>query len=223
LWLDRETDLRIDVGNHSEQPTRNVTVSSALPEHVDFVAASDRGIYQASARTVQWLLDMVPPWETRSLSVRVQPRKPGELAQEVIARAEELPEARAQSVLQVEAYSDLKVSITPRDNPLEVGRDTIYEVRVQNHGDAAATNVQLKLTMPLGLTPGFAQGPSGHRVEHRMVTFDPLPRLPPHTQAVYHLGATAQAEGDWRVRAQVRSDQDRQPLVREVATMAYRE
>jgi len=223
LWLDRETDLRIDVGNHSEQPTRNVTVSSALPEHVDFVAASDRGIYQASARTVQWLLDIVPPWETRSLSVRVQPRKPGELAQEVVARAEALPEARAQSILQVEAHSDLKVSVTPRDNPLEVGRDTIYEVRVQNHGDAPATNVQLKLTMPLGLTPGFAQGPSGHRVENRIVTFDPVPRLPPRTQAVFHLGATAQAEGDWRVRVQVRSDQDRQPLVREVATMAYRE
>jgi hypothetical protein len=54
------------------------------------------------------------------------------------------------------------------------------------------------------------------------LTFEPIGRLAARSQAVYHVGAIAQADGDFRIRAQVTSDQNRAPIVRETALVVYR-
>jgi uncharacterized repeat protein (TIGR01451 family) len=223
LWRDRDAELRIEVVNQSASAARNVVVSSALPEHVEFLSASDRGIYQASARTVQWLVDFVPPGQSRAVSLRVQAKKVGQLPLEVLVRGDELAEVRARSLVHVETFANLSVQITPRDQPLAVGRDTIYEVRVQNFGTAAATNVRVHVDMPAALAPGYAQGPTTPRTQGGQVAFEPIAKLPGRSQAVFHVGASALAAGDWRVRAVVSSDQYPQALTREAPTRTYRE
>jgi hypothetical protein len=55
------------------------------------------------------------------------------------------------------------------------------------------------------------------------VIFASLPKLKPQGQAVYYVTALAQAAGDRRFRAQVVSDQDMMPLVREEQTFVYRD
>jgi len=57
LFLGRNSDLSLEVTNHTGKPIRHVAVVSYLPENVDFVAASDRGNYQPNGRTVNWLVD----------------------------------------------------------------------------------------------------------------------------------------------------------------------
>lgn len=223
LLLDRDGDVRIDVTNHQAESLRNVVIADTLPESLQYVAASDRGIYQASTRTVQWLIDYLPPGETRSVSVRLQGKTPGSFPKEVSARAETLPDTRAQTVVHVEGYSDLVLIVTPRDQPLELGKETVCEVRVQNFGNVAAGNVQIQVELPAGVRAGYIQGPTGHRVQGRTLWFEPIARLAARSQAVYHVGAIAQAEGDLRIRAQVVSDQTRAPVTREAALVVYRD
>lgn len=223
LVLDRDGDVRIDVTNHQAEALRNVVIADTLPEALQFVAASDRGIYQAGTRTVQWLIDNLPPGETRSVSLRLQGKTPGQFPKEVSARAETLPDTRAQSVVQVEGYSDLVLKITPRDQPLEVGKETVCEVRVQNFGNVAAGNVQIQVELPAGVMAGYIQGPTAHRKQGRTLVFDPIVRLAARSQAVYHVGAIAQADGDLRIRGQVVSDQIRTPVTREAALVVYRD
>jgi len=222
LLLDRDGDVRIDVTNHHAEGLRNVTIVDTLPESVQFVTASDRGIYQPVTRTVQWLIEDLAPGETRSVAVRVQGKTPGQFPKEVSARAETLPGTRVQSVVQVEGFSDLALRITPRDHPLEMGRETVCEVRVQNFGNVAAGNVQIQVEVPAGIRLGYIQGPTTHRMQGRTLTFEPIAKLAARSQAVYHVGAIAQADGDFRIRAQVTSDQNRAPIVRETALVVYR-
>ena len=53
-----------------------MTIVDTLPESVQFVTASDRGIYQPVTRTVQWLIEDLAPEETRTVAVRVQGKTP---------------------------------------------------------------------------------------------------------------------------------------------------
>ena len=223
LLLDRAGDIRIEVTNLQAVGLRNVVIADTLPENLQFVAASDRGIYQATTRTVQWLIDDLPAGETRTVTLRVQGKTPGQFAKEVSARAESLPETRAQSIVLVEGYTNLVLKVTPRDQPLELGKETVCEVRVQNLGSSAATGVQVQLAFPVGLTPGYVQGPTAHRLQGRTLVFEPIAQLSARTQAVYHVGMTAQAAGDLRLRAQVVSAQSGLPVVREVPLIVYRE
>ena len=220
--LDRDGDIRIEVTNLQADTLRNVVIADTLPDKLQFVSASDRGIYQASTRTVQWLIDLLPAGETRALTLRVQGKAPGQFAQEVSARAATLPETRAQGVVEVEGYANLAVKVTPRDQPLEVGKETVCELRVQNLGSAAAAGVQIQLELPPGLAPGFVQGPTPHRVHGRVLVFEPIAKLPARSQAVYHIGTTAQSSGDLRIRAHVVSESNRVRAVYEAPLLVYR-
>ncbi|HWY88305.1 MAG TPA: hypothetical protein VNX28_16455 [Gemmataceae bacterium] len=223
LFLDREAELRIEVTNHQAQGLTNVAVLDSLPEGVEFIAASDQGLFRPDARMVHWLIDYLAPAQTKTLRLRVEAKAAGQFANAVAARTEAQQEIQSVAKVQVEGISDLVVKISDRENPIEVGKAAMYEIKVTNQGSAPATGVQVQATLSDGMAPSQARGPTNHRVEGRQIIFASLPRLQPQGQAIYYVSALAQAPGDQRFSAQVVSDQDGSPIAREERTFVYRD
>jgi hypothetical protein len=113
--------------------------------------------------------------------------------------------------------------VTPRDTVLAAGKETVCEVRVQNFSGVPETGVQLRFELPPGMTPGYAQGPAQYQVLGRSFVFEPISKLPAQAQAVFHIGVTAQAAGELKLRAQASSDQHRAAVSRETALLVYRD
>jgi hypothetical protein len=222
LLAGRTTDLRIDVANHSAKPLRHVSLVGYLPEGIDFVAASDHGLFQPSGRSVSWLLDPLGPGQAQSLVLRVQARGAGQGSFPITAKADGVAEVKAASSLSVEGTVDLAVDLVA-DNAVEVGREAIYEVRIANPGSGPNTNVRVELTFAPGLTPRAGQGPTGCRVGGQSVVFEPLSSLAAQGQTVYRVAATGQVAGDPHVRVSVISDQVRTPATRERGVHVYRD
>jgi hypothetical protein len=221
--LHRDGDISLEVTNHEPTELHNVTVTNQLPQGVEFIAASDRGIYRPESRTVYWLLERLPAGQTKNLAVKVQGSKSGQYVNETIVRAKHLGEQHSTSQLQVEGLTDLVVKIAKRDDALEVGRDTVYEIRLVNQGTTPATNVRLHLSLTEGLTPQLAQGPTAGKAQGQTVVFGAVPSLAAGGQAVFHLQAHGESVGDRRLRAHVSSDQLRQPLNKEDRIVVYQE
>jgi hypothetical protein len=155
------------------------------------------------------------------LTLRVQPRLPGERAHQAVARAQAGEEIQASGTVVVSGEPALALSLSDRDDALEVGKETIYEIRVSNQGTAADTEVQVRVELPAGLAVSGVSGPTAHRLEGRTLVFAPLAKLEPQRQAVYQLRARAQAPGTMRVRALASSTHLRTPLSREQRTLVY--
>jgi uncharacterized repeat protein (TIGR01451 family) len=223
LYLDKQAELRIDVTNHQTQGLKNVAVVDSVPEGVDFVAASDRGLFRPDARVAHWLIDYLAPGQSKILTLRVRAKTSRQFANNVIARTEAQQETQSSAQIQVQGASDLLVKVTDRENPIEVGKTAVYEIKVTNQGSAAATGVQVQATLPEGMAPSQARGPTHHRMDGRQITFASLPKLQPQGQAVYYVTALAQAPGDQRFRALVVSDQTAAPIAREERTFVYRD
>jgi hypothetical protein len=223
LLAEREGELTIELTNHQAETLRNVVVVNRLPEGVDFAGASDRGLFREDSHSVHWLVDALPGGQTKALTLKVQARKPGQYVNEVAAKADQIPEDRTRGTLDVEGLSTLAVKLSGRDVAVAVGRETSYEVRVQNQGGAAASIVRIVVEMPEGMAASQVRGPVAHRREGRLLVFDPVARIQPGKQVIFQVGAVAQQAGQRRVRVQVSSDQVRQPLVREERITAYRE
>jgi uncharacterized repeat protein (TIGR01451 family) len=221
LFVGRDGDLRIDVTNDTHKPLRNVAVADRLPDGLDFVAASERGLYQANSRTVYWLIDQMPPGQTRTLVVRVNGVKAGQHQNVVFAKADGIAEMQSASVVALEGISDLTLRVVDRDNPLELGKDTVYEILVRNPGNAPASNVQLQAQFPRGLMPKNAEGNTKFSMDRHTVLFEPIPSLGPGGQAIYRVSALAQSIGDQRVRFALASEQVRLPIQREISTIVY--
>lgn len=133
------------------------------------------------------------------------------------------PPMRAQNVAHVEGNSTLALVVTPRDTVLAAGKETVCEVRVQNFGGVPETGVQLRFELPAGMSAGYVQGPAQHQVLGRSLVFEPISKLPAQAQAVFHIGVTAQAAGELKLRAQASSDQHRAAVSRETALLVYRD
>jgi uncharacterized repeat protein (TIGR01451 family) len=222
--MGRDNDLKIQVTNHGSTPLKQVEIHDILPDGIDYVTGSDLAKYQEATRTVLWLLDSLPAGETRTLSLRVQPRSPGQFPHEVVAKAEALPEARSSAVYKVEGFANLNIDIANRDNPLELGKETVYTVRIANKGTSVATNVQLTLVLSDGLeATSNVQAPTAPQLQGRQLVFAPLARLAPGGSTLFVVGVRSTKIGEQRVRAQVVSAEHRTPLAREEHTQVYRD
>jgi uncharacterized repeat protein (TIGR01451 family) len=221
LFAGRDGDLRVELTNHTGQPLRNVAVADRLPDGLTFVAANERGLYQANSRTVYWLIDQMPAGKTQTLVVRVNGVKAGEHQNVVFAKADGVAETQSAGVVALEGISDLTLRVVDRDNPLELGKETVYEIQVRNPGNVSATNVQLRVQFPPGLMPKNAEGATKFSMDRRTVLFEPIVSLASQGEAIYRVSAVAQSIGDQRVRFAVASQQVRLPIQREISTKVY--
>jgi uncharacterized repeat protein (TIGR01451 family) len=218
LFMGRDGDLRVEVANNTDRPLRNVAVADRLPDGLEFVAASEHGLYQANSRTVYWLLDQLPAGKTQTLLLRVNGTKAGPLNNVVFAKADGIPEMQSASLVALEASADLTLRVIDRDYLVEIGKENVYEIQVLNPGNAPAGNVQVQVEFPAGLTPKTVQGNTRYSIDRQRVVFEPIPSLGPQGQVIFRVSAMAQAMGDLRVRFTVVSDQVRVPIQREIST-----
>src|SRR5207247_8419519 len=129
------------------------------------------------ARTITWRLAALPPGGRHRLGYRVKGVTVGDQVERTVARADRGSEVRTESTFTVEGIPALLLEVVDLEDPIEVGGELTYEVRVVNQGSCPCTNIQITATVPEGLQPQEATGPSAHRVQGAQVVFEPLPKL----------------------------------------------
>jgi uncharacterized repeat protein (TIGR01451 family) len=219
--IGHEAEFHIEVSNRGTGPATTVDVSDFLPAGLDFAEAGDGGVYDATTRSVNWLFSSLAPGQARGLSVKLMPRSPGDLRNPIRARCEEGAEAKEEWPVHVEGVSALRVEISNKDSQVEVGAETTYEVRVSNQGNVPGTGVQMVLTVPDGLEPLGAEGPTSYRISAQQVLFEPLDTLTPGSAVAYRVRARGTKAGDWRFKAQLTSSQTPRPVCQEESTLVY--
>jgi uncharacterized repeat protein (TIGR01451 family) len=147
--------------------------------------------------------------------------KAGQHQNVVFAKADGVAELQSSGVVTLEGLSDLTLKVIERDNILELGRETEYEVRVQNTGNVPASNVQLQVQLPAGLLLKSAQGKTRFTSDRNSLVFEPVLSLEARGELTFRVTAQAQAVGDQRIRFAVTSEQLRTPVEREISTRIY--
>ncbi len=114
----------------------------------------------------------------------------------------------------------LSISITDLNDPIAVGRQLTYEVRVANQGQQAERNVIVEVQLPNLLAPVQigTSGPTGYEVIGQIVRFAPVAEMPPGKVETYRVRVDARAVGTARILAEVRSERITEPLTAEETT-----
>jgi uncharacterized repeat protein (TIGR01451 family) len=172
---------------------------------------------------VSWSLGDLPPHASREVSLAVMAVNIGEYKHAAVARAARGLEAQAEAETRIEGMPALLVELVDLDDPVEVGGNARYELRITNTGSKTETNLQVVCTLPDKMDFGGAQGAggSGHRVEGKEVIFEPLPRLAPRADAVYRVSARPRAAGDLRFKARIKADSLAEPVNKEESTKVF--
>jgi uncharacterized membrane protein len=170
---------------------------------------------------VTWFVGSIDAKKQVELSLRLRPQTLGEFAHVARASSEHGAAANAQITTKIEGTASLVLKVADLDDPVEIGRETGYEITIRNDGSKEAKNVGLSVELPVGVKLTRAKGPSQHIAESGLVVFKSMPALAPGKTATFQITVTGTEEGNHRLRARLTSSSIQEPLTVEELTRFY--
>lgn len=220
-FLDRKSPYVVTVSNPGTAAAKDVEVVAYLPRGMKFVEANNHGTYDASQHAVYWSLAELPPQRSGDVQLTTVPVEAGEHLLRVEGKAQHGLADQVEETISVEGVAALSFQISDLADPLAVGGQASYEVRVINTGSKSANNVQVVAVLPAEMAAIDATGPTASKLQDKKIVFQPISRLAPKEEKVFKFRAETTAAGDLRVRVQLTSDEITTPITQEESTNVF--
>jgi uncharacterized repeat protein (TIGR01451 family) len=216
-YVGRPADWTLVVENTGEVPLTNVRVRADLPPELTFQSASEGGTLQQSQ--VTWPAGALKPGEKRVLTLTTLCKALTPRALTVVSvTADPGIDTRAAAPLEIRGLPAVRMKVTDRDDPVEVGKQTAYEVEVTNQGSLPAESVQVVALVPEEMRIVSAKGPARGVVSGQRVTFPAVSSLAPGQTVTYTIEVQALKAGTAYFRAELTTNTLTKPLVEEEST-----
>ncbi|MCA9248153.1 MAG: DUF11 domain-containing protein [Planctomycetales bacterium] len=220
-FLERPATYTLSIQNPGTAAAKDILLTSYLPKGMKFVEANNAGTYDPKTHSVSWGLEELPAQQAGNVELVAIPMEAGQQTLRVEGKAQQgLSDKQEQEVL-VEGIAAILFEVIDLEDPVEVGGETAYEIRVVNQGSKAATNVQVAVLLPPDMQAVSADGPTREQLEAGRILFAPLEKLAPKADTSYTVRVKALRAGDQRVRVQVDTDETRSPVTKEESTRVY--
>lgn len=236
-----EPSYEITLSNPGTATTDPVTLYAVLPEGFEYVQSSDNATYSPTNRAVMWKLSGLAAGTTKPVTLKLRAAAAGDgllrtIAQTtpdqpVVGVAGGVPakpvgrvlEAKTETAVRSEGLAAVRFEVLDLDDPVEVGKEAVYEIRVMNQGTGACSNIQLVAATAEGTEYKGSSGPTQIKAQGQHLVFEPIATLAPKGEVVYRVKVKGTMAGDLRFRVQLTCDQVRTPIVKEESTRFYKQ
>lgn len=217
-FIRRPVEYTITVSNKGDTNATNTVLTDRLPQGAEFIEASDGGRFENGR--VTWNLGTLAPEASRQVTLTIRSNDPGTLRNTASVTAT-CAEAEAAAETEIRGIPAILLEVVDVDDPIEVGNNETYIIEVTNQGSADGTNIRITCTLPPEQDFVSAEGPVGHTLDGKTLTFAPLPKLDPKAKATYRVITKATEVGDVRFRVELESDQMTSPVMETESTHQY--
>ncbi len=220
-YLNREVTHQFAVENQGTAAATNVDLIAHLPAGLRFVNADNRGRYDTATHAIYWSLAELGLDVDATVSVTCMPVDAGNQDIKFEAAADLNQKSTTIQKLSVEHLVDVFFTIDDLVDPIEVGTNTSYRIRVVNQGTATATNVKLQVDFPMGLVPLSVEGNLQNQIQGQSISFAPINTLNPGDEMSLIIHGNGQVAGDHRVVVNLQADGRNAPVSKEETTHVY--
>ncbi len=217
----KKATYTVKVTNPGDAPASNVFITEMVPNGFKFHQAEGGGQHDEATRSVKWFIGELPPGQSREVKIDLVATSQGEFVHKVVAHASRGMKAEQDVKTVVEGISAISMEVIDTEDPVEVGTDTSYEIRIANTGTKAETDVKLVCNLPAQVKMKSVAGPVRYDVVGNEIIFHPLPRLAPRADAVFKVTVTAVAKGDARFKASLTTASIVEPVTKVEVTKVY--
>ncbi len=217
----RNARFTAQVTNDGSVANNNVRVTQTIAAGFQFVSADHGGKYDPAQQTVSWFLGRLEPEQSIEVACELLPVELGEFAQKFQVISDAGAKSESTVEIQVDGAPKLTMEVVDLDDPVEVGVETAFEIRLKNTGTKAAQHVAVSCELPDSVQLLSSHGPTDATTKSRNLTFKPLSQLAPGQDVVYRVHVKGTEDGQQRIKARVSSDSLTEPLLQEEATRFY--
>lgn len=217
----RNAKYTLTITNDGSLANNNIHITQALGDGFKFISADHHGKFDASVKTINWLVGHLEPGESTQVSCELNATHIGEFAHNVQVISDTGVQADARIETRVDGIASLTLELADLDDPVETGAETGYEIRVKNDGTKAATGVILSCELPAGMEYLDAKAPVGQSIEGRQLTFKPIETIAAGGQITIRVHTKVVRDGSHRLRVKLTGGGLQDPLMLEEVTRAY--
>ncbi len=235
-----EPVYQIELTNPGSATTDPVQLWTTLPIGFEFLQATDGGNFVEANRAIGWKLPGLLAGQTKVVSLKVRSSAPAEGVIRTVATAisEAVPavgvvaadhrmgakglEARTETAVKAEGIAALRFEVSDIDDPVEVGKEAVYEIRIVNQGTGPSANVQIVADLAEGTSAAGATGPTAGRVTGQQIVFEAIPLFGVKAEAVYRVRVRGDGPGEHRFRVRLACDHIKTPISKEENTRFYK-
>ena len=220
-FLNRQAKHEFQVRNGGTAKATNVELVCRLPSGLQFVSTNNRGKYDQATHAVFWSLAELVQNMTAKVELVTNPIEPGNQNIRFEARADLNQTASVDRPLSVEHLVDVFFDIDDLVDPIEVGSETKYRVRVVNQGTKTASNVMLQVDFPNGIQPVSVNGNIPNEIRGNKIVFSPITSMNPGDEITMTINAKGTAPGDHRVVVNLAADGRQANVAKQETTHVY--
>ena len=222
----QEVDFFVEFANDGAVPLTTLKVLADFDAALEPKGASEAVAgYEGDA--VYWTLASLSPGQKKTIQVRCACMKEAVKAcLRVKVTAAEAGPAQQETCVTIRAPAavapptGLSMTVSALHEPVAVGKELTYVVQVTNGGKTDESQVELKVLLPDEMIPALLgmHGPTPVNVQGKTVKFQPVERLRPGETLTYRVRVQAKTAGEVRLKAELTSRNQRQPVLAEART-----
>ncbi len=220
VYVNREGTWSLYITNNGTVPVTNAVLRYRLPPELVLRNAGEGGQFNASTNEIGWNLSNLAPGEERVVKVTALGARPTTrgILSGVLTASPNI-EVKKENTIEVLGVPALRIETTSDVNPIDVGRQVAYTIRITNQGTLPADQIQVVAEVPGLMRPLGGRGlPQAATVSGNMVRFPTINNLAPNQVATLYVYAQAVDQGNAHFRVSVQSPSLAAPLISEEAT-----
>ena len=214
-FLGKAADYTVTVSNTGDTKLTNLTVTDTAPAVTRILSAAGGSV---AGSQIVWRLPELGPGEKKSFAVTLTTATAGSHCNVAAVASAEGQSARAEACTLWRGIGAILVEVVDDPDPILVGNETTYTIRITNQGTGDLLNINTAATFPVSIAPvATAQG----TVTGQNVRFQPIQRLAPKGVVEFKLTAKGISAGDTRVKFTFTEDGLSSPVVEEESTRVF--
>jgi uncharacterized repeat protein (TIGR01451 family) len=222
-----ETMYVIDIRSEGTAPCTNIKIVSKIRGEMEFVSASVPASFKREKGDV--IFDPVPilmPGDKLTYKITVRAVQAGSTKHTTILwwdEGGEIVNEEGTTMLPAKGPGPaMSIIQYDTEDPIELGKNTIYVIQVKNEGSDVCTTVKLESQLSEELEFISASGPSVYKNENGKVVFEAMAQLSPGEQLTYKIVAKGVKAGSAKNKATIVYNEFTHPIIVEEGTSVYK-
>lgn len=215
----RAVDVCLTLINHGTAPSGPLTLILPIPAQVRVASRTDSAV--VTTNQLIWRLPALGPNQGKQVCAVFKSSRPGVLAFNASATSTGTNEAATACETRIVGVPAILLEVIDLDDPIDVGGEVTYEIRVLNQGTATGTNVRLECALPPSQQFVSATGSSPGSCTNGVITLQRIAVLPPKEQLSWLVKTKALVADDARFKVELHSDQFATPITEDESTQQF--
>ena len=227
LFLNKSLVFTTIIHNKGNGSAYNITSEGTFPSQLEYLSSEPQGIFKPSRGErlvkIKWRFAEIPPGEKIEIKVTVCAIAVVPRAQYSVVTTFKDKELLTSAAIRVPGGARFHLSTYDTDDPVEVGKQTVYVITVRNEGISPATNLTLQNIIPAEMEFIKAEAPANYIFDKntKELNFQGIAFLQVGDKLTYKVVCKAVKKGSAKNTVRVRYAEFDKVIIDEEGTSIY--